>query len=237
MDDLSNFKGTLMNGFVLRLVLCFTLINFSSQNSDASSEKKVDRKKLLVKEEAVFKIKERVFFLSDLKPIIKEIRFVRCLSSKSLILQGVGLNRGVLLTIPVINSVQSLNRRQEEFLRKLIRVIKASIYIKGRQKEFNKSLFKSTLFRRCKKRVYGSSVKNENKKDLMLTESFLKDRFDPKSQAVDLNQYEIFKKKNKVLNEKALKEAYARKRNLEIVESIKLFVASLDKRISHETYF
>ena len=71
----------------------------------------------------------------------------------------------------------------------------------------------------------------------MLTESFLRDRFDPQSQASDVSQYEIFKKKNKFLNEKALKEAFKRNKNLQIVEAIKLFVASLDKRISHETYF
>ena len=52
-----------------------------------------------------------------------------------------------------------------------------------------------------------------------------------------MSQYEIFKKKNKFLNEKALKEAFKRQKNLQIVESIKLFVESLDKRITHETYF
>ena len=237
MDDLFNFKGMVMRNSIFNLVLFFIFFSFTPLNSQESPEANVYRKKLLVKEEAVFKIKGRIFFLSDLAPIIKEIRFFRCLSPNSLALQGVGLNKGVLLTMPKIKSVQSLNQKEEDFLGKLIRVIKTSIYIKERQKELSKPLFKRSLDRRCQKRVYGSLGKSEKKKDLMLTESFLRDRFDPQSQASDVSQYEIFKKKNKFLNEKALKEAFKRNKNLQIVEAIKLFVASLDKRISHETYF
>ena len=226
-----------MRNSIFGLFLFLTFFNTFSYNSNALSEEKKSPKKLLVKEEAVFKIKGRIFFLSDLRPIIKEVRFFRCLSSSSLILQGAGLNKGILLTIPKVESVQNLSKKQEDFLGKLIKVIKTSIYIKERQKEFNKAFFKGPLYERCKKKIYDRLRKHETAQDLLPTESFLKERFDPKSQAVDISQYEIFKKKNKFLNEKALKEAFNRQKNLQIVESIKLFVESLDKRISHETYF
>ena len=237
MDDFANYKAVIMRFVIFRLVLFLVFCSLLNQNLEASSKKKFYGKKLVVKEEAVFKIKNQVFFLSDLGPIIQEVRFFRCLSSDSLILQGVGLNKAVLLTIPKIESVQNLSKKQEDFLGKIIRVIKTSIYIKERQKEFGKYFDKLASFKRCQKKIYGRFVKGVAKKDLMLTESFLKDRFDPKSQVVDVSQYEIFKKKNKFLNEKALKEAFKREKNLQIVESIKLFVASLDKRISHEAYF
>ena len=226
-----------MRNSLFGTILFLIFFNTFSYDSNALSEEKKSRKKLLLKEEAVFKIKGNIFFLSDLGPIIKEIRFFRCLSSNSLILQGTGLNKGVLLTIPNLESVQNLNKKEEDFLGKLIKVIKTSIYIKERQKEFNKTFFKAPFYKRCRKKIYGRLRKRESTQDLLLTESFLKDRFDPKSQAVDMSHYEIFKKKNKFLNEKALKEAFKRQKNLQIVESIKLFVESLDKRISHETYF
>ena len=226
-----------MRNIISGCTLFFILFSFLFHNSHASSVTNENVKKLLIKDEAVFKIKGRIFFLSDLVPIIKEIRFFRCLSPKSLVLQGVGLNKGVLLTMPEIKSVQSLNKKEEDFLGKLIRVIKTSIYIKERQKDLNKSHFKRGFIERCQKKVYGRLKKSENRNDLMLTESFLRERFNPKSQVTDRSQYEVFKKKNKFLNEKALKEAFMRNKNLQIVEAIKLFVTSLDKRISHETYF
>ena len=139
--------------------------------------------------------------------------------------------------MPKIKSVQSLSKSQEDFLGKIIQLIKISNYIKERQKEINESLFRGKSYKSCQRKVFGKLLRTKTVSGLMLTESFLRDRFDPKSQIVDGSQYEIFKRKNKFLNEKALKEAFKRKKNIQIVESIKLFVDSLDKRISHETYF
>ena len=42
-------------------------------------------------------------------------------------------------------SVQKLNKREEDFLGKIIRVIKTTIYIKRRQKEINKGILARTL--------------------------------------------------------------------------------------------
>ena len=126
-------------GFVSFLLLSFSL----------APHAKTLKKKLITREEAVFKVEKDIFFLSDLVPIIKGINFLRCVSPGSFFLNGVGLDKRVLLTIPTIKSVQKLNKLEEDFLGKIIRVIKTTIYIKRRQKEINKGVFSENSYRLC----------------------------------------------------------------------------------------
>ncbi len=191
----------------------------------------------MAKEFAVFKIHGDIFFLSDLKTYLKGVKFFRCLSFQSLILKSLEIDEKSLLKLPQIKNLDFLKKGEEIFMDKILKMLKISYFIKKRQGEVDKELFKSFTVQRCSTGLHKGEKLGVGARRLMIIESFLQNRFLSKSNLAKDLEFQSYKKENSHLNVKALKEGFKKKKNKKTLDAIRLFIKSLDKRIPHEHFF
>ena len=216
---------------VFILSICFLL-----SVSTSFAEKEVGSTRIS-RELAVFKIHGDVFFLSDLKTYLNGVSFFRCLSFKSLSLRALGLDKASFLKIPDITSVQLIKKEEEALLEKILKMLKVSFFLRKRQGGINSKFFKELPLKKCAKKEVKLKNLGTGIRFLMIIESFFQNRFFSKGALTKDIEFKDFEKENNHLNKKALKEAFRRKKEMQTLEAIRLFINSLDKRIPHEYFF
>lgn len=221
---------------VFRNGLSYLLISFFIMSSFVYAEKGSTGKKV-AREFAVFKIHGDIFFLSDLKTYLRGVKFFRCLSFQSLTLRSLEIDEGSLLRLPNIKKLDFLKKGEEIFMDKILKMLKISYFIKKRQGEVDKTLFKNFALKRCSSGLSDGEKLGIGVRRLMIIETFLQNRFLSKSNLGKDLEFQGYKKENEHLNAKALKKAFEKKKNKQILEAIRLFIQSLDKRIPHEHFF
>ena len=216
--------------FILSIFFLFCSSSISFAEKEAGSTR-------ISRELAVFKIHGDVFFLSDLKTYLNGVRFFRCLSFKSLSLRALGLDKSSFLKVPDITSVHLIKKEEEAFLEKILKMLKVSFFLRQRQGGINSKFFKELPLKKCAKKEVKLKNLGTGIRFLMIIESFFQNRFFSKGALTKDIEFKAFEKENNHLNKKALKEAFSRKKEMQTLEAIRLFINSLDKRIPHEYFF
>ena len=218
---------------MLRLVLLFkgTFLLFLFFSHSARGN---DLGKSIYSDYAIFRISDRVFFKSDFKHIKEKILSLDCMYPDSLLLKSLRLDGDEKNKIPFFpKRNEKFSRSLMAFLDKLILLKKVHIFI-DKNLEKLPSLKNGKKFEECLK---GKAFRTQEFKDILKIETFLKNRFEGKTQASLTVQKDALKKKYP--NWKKEKVALEMKKieEKENLRSVNLFISSLDKKMNHELFY
>lgn len=172
------------------------------------------------KDSAVFRIGENVLFLSDVRKITDQFSFFQCTYKHGLMFDGLSIDfdNGVkenLKSIQAINRQNPLSRESIDYFNKLKTLIKLKIYSSTQNIVLDSKLVTTFLKKAQKKKcIVPDNLSELALKDLLKVEILLHSKFSIKN----ISNLDLESKKNRI-------------------ESLNLFISTIERQISHENYW
>jgi hypothetical protein len=191
--------GLLFRKTFLISLLLFPLLTFAN-------------KKVITSDVALFRVGDRIVFLSTYKAFRNELRIFRCFESKGLLLPALGLDKVSLKKLPSYNKIKSLDEDAKEFLKKAILLLKAKLHIEKQGRKYGKKYLKYYEKHRCLNSPYKSWP--EGLQLLVTVELYFQERFRKGTSTKPLKNYDA-----------------------KTWENVKFYLLSLDKKLPHNVFF
>lgn len=161
-----------------------------------------------IKDTALFKIEEQVFYMSSVNHSFLSLEKFRCLQDKSVLMTSLRLSKTDYENlIPFISDYKVLRRRQDQ-LEKLVLLNKIFMYSNTVNVSVKEDDLETLGFYKCHKK---SSALNDVLKLLIKSEFLLRDRF--------------------------LKQRNSNRFNENLFEKLKIFYSGIDRKLKDQVYF
>ncbi len=206
----------------------FSLLVFFSLNSAwAKSENTV------FSDQAVFKVEEKVYLLSDISQISPMIKKFRCLLPSSLVLKALELDDDRQKDLNIFDKKIVLSE-ERLYLNKILKLLKLELFVQRQGLEIAPSSLTNLKFESCG--VISTNISSEIK-NLLLLEGFWNDRFTPESFKLSEIDVEDLKRKNAQNDKNALSKLIESEKIKRSYESVQTFLKTIDKQITHDLFF
>ncbi len=193
--------------------------------------------KLIFSDQAVFKVEERVFLLSDVHKLGAAFQQFRCLVPDSLIFNNVGLDKTSTPELPDFSQTGGVDLQEESlYLSRVLKLIKLEVFIGKQSLDIDKNTLKGIKTEGCG--VLGPyEAWSKDLKELFRLEGFWNDRFSLEAMKLSDKDIEELKLKNpkvkgpsftKLLDEEKMKRGR---------ESAQSFMKTVDKQLGHEIFY
>lgn len=194
--------------------------------------------KIVFSEQAVFKVEEKVFLLSDVSKLSADLKNFRCLLGDSFLLESLELDKKHHEAFEDYSSLGVIDLQEEGlYLHKLLKLVKLKTFLGKQSLEIDKNTLKNLKIESCGKLgAYESWPKDF--KDLFRLEAFWNDRFSFDSIKLSERELEELKAKQgtKIKGAawaKLLEEERAKRSR----ESALAFIKTIEKQVPHELFF
>lgn len=195
--------------------------------------------KLVFSEQAVFKIEERIFLLSDIVKLGNNLVLFRCLHPDALILQSLDLDKKNQSDVPAFTTLGEADLLEDNlYLQKMIKLIKLNIFVGKQNVELDKSSLNAYKGEKCGVSLGGVESWPKELKELFVLEGFWIDRFSVNS--YKLNEREVDEIKNKTpkgTKAATLKKLLDEQRDRLGRTSAQALIKTVDKQIPHELFY
>jgi hypothetical protein len=189
---------------------------------------------ILLEDYALFRVENEVTLYSDIKAIYEKLYLLRCLSAKSPLLKAFGWGRKSAKTLPIVKKGSFSTPNERKFFDNLITLKKLSIFI-GTKRFFKDEKF-VLKYKKNKCHSKHKSVKEADISQLMVVDSYIDERFFRKNALFEKVEFEKFRKKFPGKSKNSLKKMFSQEDQDRRVESLELFIKSLNRKISHQLF-
>lgn len=189
---------------------------------------------ILLEDYALFRVKNEVTLYSDLKEVYEKLYLLRCLSPSSPLLKAFGWGRDSAKSLPIVKKGNFSTPKERKFFDDLITLKKLSIFI-GTKRFFKDEKF----FLKYKKNKCRSKYKKVTEADigqLIVVDSYVDERFFRKNALFEKVEFDKFRKKFPGKSKNILRKMFSREDHDRRVESLELFIKSLNRKISHQLF-
>jgi len=172
----------------------------------------IAQNKIITSDIALYRIEEKVTFLSAYKTFRKQLNIFRCFENKVLLLPALELDKANLKTLPSVKKVKSFDEESKKFLKKLILLEKALIHIKKQGRHYDKKFLKYFERSKCLNSPYKTWSKQM--KYLVTVELYFQERFKKGPSHIPLTTFDP-----------------------QTWENVRFYLLSLDKKFKHDVFF
>ena len=129
-----------------------------------------------ISDQAVFRLSESVYMISDIPPYLNALGTIRCFKGKSLLLNSFGLNK----TLPSYHQLKKSLVKNEKFLLKLLKMIKVEKFTNNKKIDLSLEELKPLHIGKCANNNWKKWP--VRLKSLLHTEFYLRKRYEDQSQ-------------------------------------------------------
>jgi len=195
--------------------------------------------KIVFSDQAVFKVEEKVYLLSDIVKFNKSFSIFRCLLPHSMMLQVLDLDLKSLEIIPKYDGLRDLDLKEESlYLQRLLKLMKLNIFIGRQNITADQALITGLKPENCSATLGKFESWDKDLKSLFTLEAFWSDHFSANAYKLTEREIEAVKSKNpKELKADALKKILDEERGRFGRASFLELIKTVDKQISHELFY
>jgi len=168
--------------------------------------------KVITSDIALYRVADKIKFLSNFRQGRKDLIKFRCFESKLLLLPALGLDKASLKTVPSAKKIRKFDEKSKKFLKKIILMEKALVHIKKQGRKFGKKYLKYFEKHKCLNSPYHTWSKGLQ--NMVTVELYFQERFKKGASDVPIKTYDP-----------------------KTWENVKFYLLSLDKKIPHNVFF
>lgn len=193
--------------------------------------------KLVFSDQAVFKVEERVYLLSDVYKLGAAFQQFRCLVPDSLLFGNVGLDKANTPELPDFSVAGGVDLQEESlYLSRVLKLIKLEVFIGKQSLDIDKNSLKDIKTDGCG--VLGSyDAWPKDLKELFRLEGFWNDRFSVDSMKLSDKDVEEIKLKNPKMKGAALSKLLDEEKLKRGRDSAQSFMKTVEKQLGHEIFY
>lgn len=195
--------------------------------------------KLVFSEQAVFKVEDKIFLLSDIVKFGKNLNLFRCLHPDALILQTLELDKKNQEIIPDFAVLGEADLMEDGiYLQRVLKLMKLNAFMGKQSVELDKNSLTNFKGDKCGVALGNFESWAKELKELFLLEGFWSDRFSGNSYKLTDREIDEIKAKNpKDIKTAALKKIIESERERLGKSSAQALVKTVDKQIPHELFY
>lgn len=195
--------------------------------------------KLVFSEQAVFKIEDKIFLLSDIVKFGKSLSLFRCLNPNALILQTIELDKKNQEIIPDFAVLGEAYLMEDGiYLQRVLKLMKLNVFMGKQSVELDKNSLTNFKSEKCGTTLGSFETWGKELKELFLLEGFWSDRFSANSYKLTDREIDEIKAKNpKDIKPAVLKKVLESERERLGLSSAQALVKTVDKQIPHELFY